>query len=102
MDPRPRGAVGRLKGPDFLVALQRQHHFVEPLQQACAPTRIDFEAVLLSRWRDNHLRLEVDADASRPLRDLDFCGQTIDNLLVDDNRQNSVLETVGKEDVAKA
>ena len=49
MDPWPRGAVGGLEGPDFVVALQRQRDFIEPLQQAFAPPRIDLETVLSFR-----------------------------------------------------
>src|SRR5271169_5821123 len=101
MDPGPCRAVGCLKGANFMVALQRLCNLVETLQQAVAAARVDLEPMLLARWRGNRLALEVDADPSRPLREFDFRGQTIGNLLVDDNGQNSVLKAVGKEDVAK-
>ena len=60
MDPRPRCAVGGLKGPDFVIALQRQRNFVEPLQQAFAPSRINLEPVRLSGRRNDRLFLEID------------------------------------------
>ena len=50
MNPRPRGTVGGLEGPDFVVPLQRQRNLIEPLQQALAPPRIDLETVLFSCW----------------------------------------------------
>src|SRR5436190_22839930 len=102
MDPRPRCAIGDLEGPDFIIAPQRQCNLVEPLQQALAAARIDFKTVGFASWRSDRLLLQVDADASRALRDFDLRGEAIDNRLVDDDRQNAVLEAVGEEDIAKA
>ena len=102
MDPWPRCAVGGLKGPDFVIALQRQCNLVEPLQQAFAPSRVNVKTACRSGRRRDRLLLEVDANASRPLRDFDFRGEAIDDRLVDNDRQNSVLEAVGEEDFAGA
>ena len=102
MDPGPLRPVGRLKGADFVVALQCQRDFVETFQQAFAPARIDRKLVPLSRRRDDRLLLQVDADAPGPLGLLHLRGKAIDDLLVDDDRQDAVLEAIGKEDVAKA
>src|SRR5689334_6546141 len=101
MDPRSRRAVEGLESPDFVVALQRQHHFVEPLEQSFAPTRVYLEAMRLAGRRSDRLFLKIDADASCALGNFDFRGKTIDNLLVNDDRQNSILEAVGEEDIAK-
>src|ERR1700730_14763546 len=101
MDPWPRSAVGCLKGANFMIALQRQCDLVEPLQQAFAAARINFEPMLLARWRSDRLPLEVDTNPSGPLCECDLRGQAIDNLLIDDNRKNSVLKAIGKEDVAE-
>ena len=102
MDPWPRRAVGCLEGPDFVVTLQRQRSFIEPLQQACAPARIDLEMVFFARWRGDGLPFEIDADPPCALGDLDFRGEAVDDLLVDDDRENSVLEAVGEKNVAEA
>ena len=48
MDPGTFGPVGRLKGADFVVALQRQRDFVEAFQEPGAPARIDRKIVPLS------------------------------------------------------
>src|SRR5271169_4975375 len=101
MNPGPCCMVGRLKGANFMVALQRLRNLIEALQQAGATARVDLEPMLLARRRGNRLALEVNADPTRPLCEFDLRGQTIDNLLVDDNGQNSGLKAVGKEDVAK-
>ena len=37
-----------------------------------------------------------------PLRQFDLRGEAIDDLLVDDDRQDAVLEAVGEEDIAEA
>src|SRR3954451_16957890 len=102
MDPWPRGPVGGLEGPDFVVALQRQCDFIEALQQAFAPPGVDVETDLFSRRRDNRLRLEIDADWSCALREFDFGGEAIDDRLIHDDRQYAVLKAVGEEDVAEA
>ena len=102
MDPRPLGAVGGLEGPDFVVAPQRQRDFVEAFEQSGAAARIDLETMPLSRRRGDGLLLEIDADAPRALGVLDLGGEAIDDLLVDDDRQDAVLEAVGEEDVAEA
>src|SRR3979409_1199604 len=98
MDPWPRCAVGGLEGLDFVIALQRQRNFIKPLQQALTSSRIDLKVVRLSGRRNNRLRFEVDADAPRALRDLDLRGETLGDLLVDHDRQNSILEAIGEED----
>src|SRR6267142_315731 len=102
MDPGPFRPVGRLKGADFVIALQCQRDFIETFQQAGATARIDCKIVPLSRRRDDRLLLQVDADTPGTLGLLHLGGKAIDNLLVDDNRQDAVLEAIGKEDVAKA
>jgi hypothetical protein len=48
MDPRPLGAVGRLKGADFVVASQSQQNLIEAFEQSGAAARIDLETVQLS------------------------------------------------------
>src|SRR5882757_7331458 len=98
MNPRPRFAVGGLEGPYFVVPLQRHHDFIEPLQQALAPPRIDLETMSLACRRSDRLSLQIDADASRALGNLDLRGDAIGDLLVDNDRQNSVLETIRKKD----
>src|SRR5260221_14062833 len=102
MDPWPRCAVGGLERLDFVIALQRQRNFIKPLQQAVTPSWIDLKSMRLSGRRNNRLRFEVDTDSPGALRDLDLRGETIGNRLVDHDRQNSVLETIGEEDIAKA
>src|SRR5437868_14442045 len=101
MNPGPRDAVSRLKSANFVVALQCQCHFIEALQQAITPAWIDFESVRLAHRRSNRLSLEIDADPSRALRELNLRGQAIDNLLDDDNGKNSVLKAIGKKDIAE-
>src|ERR1700688_2354140 len=102
MDPWPRGAVGGLEGPDFVVTPQRQRNFIKSLQQARAPARIDLEAVFLARRRDDRLRVEINPDAPGTLGDLDLCGEAVDDFLVDNDRENAVLEAVREKNVAKA
>src|SRR5262249_44590147 len=102
MDPGSRGAIGCLKCANFVVALQRQCDLIETLQKSLAPPRIDLERVVLSGRRDNRLRLEVDADFPGALCCLDIGRKGIDDGLIDDNGKDSILEAVGKEDVAKA
>jgi len=55
---------------------------------------------VLTRHGDR-LRFQIDADPPSSLRGFDLRGEAIDNLLVDDNRENPVLKAVGEEDVAK-
>src|SRR6185312_17160730 len=55
----------------------------------------------LSRRRDDRLLLQIDADAPSALGLLHVSSEAIDDLLVDNNRQDAVLEAIGKEDVAK-
>src|SRR5205823_9505787 len=102
VDPGTFGAVGRLKGADFVIALQCQRDFIETFQQPRAPARIDGKFVPLSRRRQDRLLLQVDADAPGTLGLLHFRSKAIDDRLADDNRQDTVLEAIGKEDVAKA
>src|SRR5579871_5406092 len=101
MNPRPLGAVGGLKGANFGVALQRELDFIEALQEPGAAARIDLKAMHLSGWRGDRLLLQVDRHAACALTLLDFNRKTIDDLLVDDDGQDSVLETVGEKDIAK-
>ena len=91
-----------VKGADFVIALQCQRDFIETFQQPGAPARVDCKIVSLSRRRQDRLLLQVDADTPGALGLLYFRGKAIDNRLVDDNRQDAVLEAIGKEDVAKA
>src|SRR3954468_18120266 len=102
MDPRPRGAIGLLERPDFMVALQSLHHLVQPLQQSLAPARVDVEAQRLAFWRRDGLRLQIDRDFSRALCRLDLGGEIFSGLLVDDDGQDAILEAVGEENVAEA
>ena len=44
VDPGPLRPVGRLKGADFVIALQCQRDFIETFQQARAPARIDLQS----------------------------------------------------------
>ena len=96
MDPGPLRPVGRLKGADFVVALQCQRDFIETFQQACAPARIDCKFVPLSRRRDDRLLLQVDADTPGPLGLLHLRSKAIDSRFVEDNRQDAVLEAIAK------
>src|ERR1700733_14938241 len=102
MNPRPLGSVGGLKGADFGVALQRQRDLVEAFEESCTTARVDLEAMHLSRGRSDRLLFQIDADATRALAVLDFHRERIDDLLVDHDRENSVLEAVGEEDIAEA
>src|SRR5665647_3314058 len=102
MNPRPLGAVGRLKGADLLVALQRQRDLVEAFEQPGAAARIDLEMESLSRGRGDRLCLEIDANAPRALRVFDLSGKAIDNFLVDRDGEDAVLKAIGKEDIAEA
>src|ERR1700693_5059616 len=97
MNPRPRVAVDRLKGADFLVALQRQCDLIESFEKSGAAARIDLKTVNFSGRRRDRLRLQIDADPPRPLRMLDLRGKAIDNLLVDNDGQDAVLKAVGEE-----
>src|ERR1700730_6458025 len=101
MNPGPRRTIGSLKGHDFVIALQCQRDLVDALQETFAPPWVDLEPDLLSRWRDNRLRLKVDADSSGALGRFDFGSKWVDDFLVDHNREDAVLKTIGKEDVAK-
>src|SRR5579863_6993771 len=102
MYPGPILAVGDLKGANVGIALQRQLDLVEALQEAGAAARVDLEAMDFSGRRRHGLLLQIDRDAPRPLALLDFHREAIDDLLVDHDREDSVLEAVGEEDVAKA
>src|ERR1700742_640084 len=102
MNPGPLGPVVGLKGANLAVALQRQRHLVETFQKACAAARIDLEAMHLPRRRGDRLLFQIDSDAARALAMLDFHGKRIDDLLVDDDRQNAILKAVGEKDIAKA
>src|SRR5665213_1979654 len=102
MNPRSLGSVRGLKGADFVVALQCQRDFIKALKQPRPTARINLETMPLSRRRGDRLFLEIDADASCALGKSDLRGKPVDNLLVDDNREDSVLKTVGVEDIAEA
>src|SRR5450756_963649 len=102
MNPRPLGAVGRLKGADFVVALQCHRDFIEASNQSGTAARIDLEADLFSRRRCDRLRLEIDADAARPLGMLDLRRETIDDALVDHDGEDAVLKAIGEKYIAKA
>src|SRR5450631_518178 len=102
MDPGPLRAVRRLKGPNFVVALQRQRDFVETFEQPGAPPRVDLETVPFSRGRGDGLLLQIDADTPCPLRVLDLRRKAVDDLLVDDDGKDSILEAVGEKDIAEA
>src|ERR1700679_3121075 len=102
MDPGPLFAVGRLKGADFGITLQRQRDFIEAVQESGATARIDLEAMYLSRRRRDALLFQNDADASHALAVLNFHGEPIDDLLVDHNGQDAVLEAVGEKDIAES
>src|SRR3954451_19765144 len=97
MYPGAPCAVGCLKRRNLMLAPQRQRDFIETVEKSGAAARIDLKTVPHSRWRSNRLLLQVDANAPRALRVLDLRGKTIDNLLVDDDGQDSVLEAVGEE-----
>src|SRR5271154_2340624 len=101
MYPWPCLAVGRLKGPDFVIALQRQCHFIESLKQAFTPARVDVEAMRFARRRNDRLRLEIYANPPGPLRGLDVGCESIDDLLVDNNRKKPVLKAVREENVSE-
>src|SRR6202171_41236 len=101
MDPGPLRAVRRLKGPDFVVALQRQRDLVETFEQPVAPPRVDLETVPFSRGRGDGLLLQIDANTPCPLRVLDLRRKAVDNLLVDHDGKDSILEAVGEKDIAE-
>src|SRR5262249_37636727 len=102
MDPGPGGAIGFLERADFIVALQGQHYFVQSLQQALAPARIDVETQRFALWRRDGLRFQIDRDLSRSLRRLDLRGKIFSGLFVDNDGQDAVLEAIGEEGIAKA
>src|SRR5262249_57050246 len=102
MDPGPRGAIGFLERADFMVALQGQHYFVQSLQQALTPARIDVETQRFALWRRDGLRFQIDRNLSRSLRRLDLRGKIFGGLLLDNDGQDAVLEAIGEEDIAKA
>src|SRR5579862_2088154 len=102
MYPGPILAVGHLEGANFGVALQRELDLVKALQEAGAAARVDLEAMDFSGRRDDRLFFQIDRNAPRALALLDLHREPIDDLLVDDDGEDSVLEAVGKEDVAKA
>src|SRR5215471_4671668 len=102
MDPGARRAICRLKSANFVVALQGQRDFVETLQQPFAASRIDFEVVPLSRWREDRLCLEIDADFPGALCRFDISRQGVDDVLLDHNRKNSILKAVGEKNIAEA
>src|SRR5882757_7659589 len=101
MYPGPPRTIGRLKGSNFTIPLQRQRDLVEALQQALAAARINLEGVPLSGWRYDRLRLEIDADLARALRRLDVGRERVDDLFLNHDRKNSVLKAIGEEDIAK-
>src|SRR3954470_23132963 len=102
MYPGPLGAVGGLKRLNLMLPAQGQRDFIEAFEKPGAPSRIDLETVPRSGWRGNGLLLQVDADASGPLRVLDLRGEALDDLLVDDDGKDPVLKAVGEENVAEA
>jgi hypothetical protein len=61
MDPRPRGAVDRLKGPDFIIALQCQCNLIETSEQPGTAAGVDLETMPLSGRRGDGLLLEINA-----------------------------------------
>src|SRR5579862_9903407 len=101
MNPWPLGLVGRLKGADLGVTLQRQLNFIETLEETRAPARVDLEAMHLSGRRSDRLLLKIDTNTTCALALLDLHCEAINDLLVDDDGQDTVLETVGKKDVAE-
>jgi len=102
MNPGPRRAICGLKRLDFVIALQCQRDLVESLQETFAPPRVDLEGVVLSRRGEDRLGLEVDAHSPGALGGLDLSSKGVDDLLVDYDREDSVLKAIGKEDVTKA
>src|ERR1700730_15968141 len=102
MDPRPHGAVGRLKSVDFVVTLQRQRDFIKTAKQPGAPTRIDLETDLFPRGRIDRLCLEIDADTPGARGVLDLGGEAVADLLAHHDREDAVLKTIGEENIAEA
>src|SRR5689334_11242836 len=101
MDPGPRRAIHSLERLDLVTALQCECDLVEPLQETFATPRINLEGVGLSRRRNDRPRLKVDADTSCALSGFDLRCKCVDDLLVDHDREDPVLKTIGKEDIAK-
>src|ERR1700761_8087278 len=56
----------------------------------------------LAARRGDGLFFQIDADLAGALALLDFSGKAVDDLLVDENRQDAILEAIGEEDVAEA
>src|ERR1700753_457456 len=100
MNPGSRRAIRGLKRLDFAIAAACQRDLVETLPETFTPPRIDLERDLLSRWRDNRLRLEVDAYSSGALSGFDLGGKSVDDLLVDHDREDAILKAICKEEVA--
>src|SRR5580692_13185564 len=95
-------AIRCLESLDFIVAPQRLQDLIEALKKTGAAARIDLKTVFGSRRRCDRLRLQIDADPPRPLREFDLGGKPVDNLLVDDDGQDAVLKAVGEENIAEA
>src|SRR6476661_7355500 len=58
--------------------------------------------MLLTRRQSDLLLPEIDTDPPGALRGLDLSREAVDNRLVDDDRQDSVLKAVSEENVAEA
>src|SRR6476646_4198116 len=100
VDPWAAGFVGFLECANGIVPSQRQHDLVEAFEEASPAAGIDVEAMDLAGGRRDGLRLKVNRDAARALAFLDLGHEAIDDGLVDDDREDAVLEAVGEEDVA--
>src|SRR5271169_3069015 len=98
MDPGSLFPVSRLEGADFMIALQRLRDFVETSEKPGAAAWIDLETMGFSRRRGDGLCFQIDTDTPRALRGLDVSGKPVDDLLVDEDGQDSILKAVGEED----
>src|SRR5579875_4000006 len=101
VDPWAAVPIARLERGDFRLAAHRHPDFVEPPEQGLAPRRLDLEANLFARGRDDRLLFEIDGNETARRIGFDLRCECLDGGPVENNRQHPVLETVGEKDIAE-
>jgi hypothetical protein len=99
--PGADGTISGLERLDFVIPSQGQRDFVETSKEPLAPPGINLEATLPSRRRGDCLGFEVNTDPARALRCLDLGRKFIDNLFVNNDRQDAILKAIGKENISE-